>query len=81
MSSYLVAGCGRVGSGLAIALSLQGHQVAVIVRQAEVVLPRGATRLLAGDQLIVLVDEDYTNDVRSLFEDGAPTATVGPETT
>ncbi len=30
MSTYLVADCGRVGSGLATALALQGHKVIVI---------------------------------------------------
>jgi trk system potassium uptake protein TrkA len=55
------------------ALPLPAECVIVgIVRQAEVVLPRGPTILQAGDQVIVLLQAEHSDQIKGLLEGSDP---------
>lgn len=49
----VIVGCGRVGSLLASLLSTDGHQVAIIDRDATAFIPSSVTNLEKGDRVLV----------------------------
>jgi Trk K+ transport system NAD-binding subunit len=48
--------------------------IAAIIRQGEMVIPRGQVAFQAGDEVLAIVDEDEVEELAALFGHAVPAA-------
>ena len=73
----IVVGCGRVGSGLAVSLSAEGHSVAVIDNDARLPPPEGVERSVSVGSGF---DRDDLEKAGALHADALAAVTSGDNT-
>jgi trk system potassium uptake protein TrkA len=64
---------GASGIGIAIKdLNLEGVVIAAIIRQGEVIVPRGITRFEVGDEVLAVTDPPGAKSLAKLFSKNGP---------